>query len=330
MRNLIYMLIGAIFLGAIVSFMVTYTVRFNEVAVRTTLGKAGPESVVTEAGLKFKWPYPIQQVIKYDKRLRIVETRSETQLTADEYQIIAVSFLTYRVSDPLIFFQRFGSAGERSIDHFRRAEDVVRNRLRSAMGEVSKYRMNELFTPERGASKLGELEARVMEQIATAGEGGQGLNDYGIEVVGVGISRIRLPADTTATVISRMSANRDKLSKELESKGQSRARSIVARAESDATKIREFANLRAMEIVARGEHEAAPYLGAQQANAELAVFLQKLDLMRNAMAKRITLIFSVSDYGLGVFSPNAMDATRGESAGLPAPLPEAIGTGEGE
>ncbi len=327
MRNLIYVLIGAVFFGAILAFMATYTVRFNEVAVKTTFGKAGPESVVTEAGLKFKWPYPAQQVIKYDKRLRVVETRSETQLTADEFQIIVVSFLTYRVSDPLIFFQRFGNAGDRSIDHFRRAEDVIRDRLRSAMGEVSKYRMGELFTPERGASKLAELEARVLEQVAAASEGGQGLTDYGIEVVGVGINRVRLPEDTTKTVIDRMAANRDKISKELESAGQSRSRAIIAQARADATKIREFARRRASEIEARGQLEAVPYLEAQNANAELAVFLQKLDLMREAMAKRITLILSVSDYGLDVFSPSTMDPSR-INGGLPAPGASTTGVSE--
>lgn len=328
MRKLIYVLIGAIFVLAIAMFTATFTVRFNEVAVRTTMGKAGPDSVVTEAGLRLKWPYPIQQVIKYDKRLRVVETRSETQLTSDEFQIIAVSFLTYRVSDPLVFFQKFGNAGDRSIDHFRRAEEVVRARLRSAMSEVSQYRMSELFTPDQGASKLSELETRVMEQVATASDGGQSLNDYGIEVVGVGISRIRLPEETTKNVIDRMAANRDKLSKELESRGQSEARSIIARAESDATKIREFAIRRAREIEARGEREAAPYLGAQQANAELAVFLQKLELMREAMAKRITLILSVSDYGLDVFSPGAMNDAR--IGGLPAPMSDPSAMGDGE
>ena len=327
MRNTIYVLIAAIFVLAILSFTMAYTVRFNEVAVKTTFGKAGPESVVTEPGLKFKWPYPAQQIIKYDKRLRVVETRSETQLTADEFQIIAVSFVTYRVSDPLIFFQRFGNAGDRSIDHFRRAEDVIRDRLRSAMGEVSKFRMDELFTPERGQSKLGELEQRVMEQLTSAGEGGQGLSDYGIEVEGVGISRVRLPEDTTKSVIDRMAANRDKLSKELESRGQSEATAIVARAQSDATKIREFANRRAREIEARGEREAAPYLEAQQANAELAVFLQKLELMREAMAKRITLVLSVSDYGLDVFSPSTM---RERVGALPASAGEPSAMEDGE
>ena len=328
MRNVIYIPIALVFVLAILAFTMAYTVRFNEVAVKTTFGRAGPESVVTEPGLKFKWPYPAQQIIKYDKRLRVIETRSETQLTEDEFQIVAVSFLTYRVSDPLVFFQRFGNAGDRSIDHFRRAEDVIRDRLRSAMGEVSKYRMDELFTPERGQSKLGDLEGRVFEQLATTGEGGQSLSDYGIEVEGVGISRIRLPEETTKTVMDRMAANRDKLSKELESSGQSQARSIIARAESDATKIREFAIRRAKEIEARGEREAAPYLQAQQANADLAVFLQKLELMREAMAKRITLILSVSDYGLDVFSPGAM--RDGRVGSLPAPEGEGRVMEDGE
>ncbi len=298
MKRLMTVILALVFVGAILSFTVTYTVRFNETAVVTTFGKAGDGSIKEDAGLYLKWFYPIQRVTKYDKRLRVVETRSETQLTSDESQIIVESFITYRVSDPLVFYQRFGNAGERADDHYDRAEDVIRDRLRSALGEVSRFGMGELFTPERGASRLPDLENQVLAQVS--GEGG--LGEYGITPLSVGISRVRLPETTTQAVITRMGANRDKLAKELEAAGQAEVRRTVSKAQSDADRIREFTNRRAQEIIARGDLESVPYLEAQAANQELAVFLQQIELLRNAMAKRLTLILSTEDFGINVFS----------------------------
>ncbi len=330
MKKLMTVILALVFVGAILSFTVTYTVRFNETAVVTTFGKAGEGSIKNDAGLYLKWFYPIQRVTKYDKRLRVVETRSETQLTRDEFQIIVESFITYRVSDPLVFYQRFGNAGERAEDHYARAEDVIRDRLRSALGEVSKFSMGELFTPERGASRLGDLEDQVLTQVS--GEGG--LGEYGITPLGIGISRVRLPEATTSAVIQRMGAGRDKLSKELEAGGQAEVRRTVSKARSDADRIREFTNRRAQEIIARGDMESVPYLEAQAANQELAVFLQQIELLRNAMAKRMTLILSTEDFGMNIFSQDVMREL--EAGRLPSPggdptrpgAPSSQGTGE--
>ncbi|MEZ6241791.1 MAG: SPFH domain-containing protein [Phycisphaerales bacterium] len=322
MKKLITLILAAAFVLAILSFTITYTVRFNETAVVTTFGKAGEHSIKNEPGLYFKWFYPIQRVTKYDKRLRVVETRSETQLTRDEFQIIVESFITYRVTDPLVFYQRFGNAGERAEDHYARAEDIIRDRLRSALGEVSKFSMGELFTPERGASRLPALEDQILAQVS--GDGG--LSEYGITALNVGISRVRLPETTTDAVIKRMGANRDKLSKELEAEGQAQVRNIVSKAESDADRIREFTNRRAQEIIARGDIEAVPYLQAQSANQELAVFLQQIQLLREAMAKRMTLILSTDDFGINIFSPGVMqDLSSGR---LPTDLDAAMRLGQ--
>src|SRR5690606_20999291 len=120
--------VAIVVVTALVLFSSTYTVRFTEVAVKTTFGKAGPNSIKTTPGLYFKLPYPIQQVTKYDSRTRLVTGQSETQQTADDFQIIMEGFLTYKVSDPLEFFRSFSSAGERAADHFARAEnDVLRD-----------------------------------------------------------------------------------------------------------------------------------------------------------------------------------------------------------
>jgi membrane protease subunit HflC len=315
-------LFGALFALAIVLYTITYTVRFTETAVRTTFGAAGEGAVQDEPGLKFKWPYPVQSVTKYDKRGRLVQTRSETQQTADDFQIIVEAYMTYRVTDALKFFQSFSDAGDRSVDHYRKAEnEVLRDRLRSQLGETSKYRVDELFTAEAQASRIPALEARLKELMMSGGggDGGTPLSDYGIEIITVGIDRIVFPEGTTTRVIERMRANRDRLAQRYQSEGEAVADSIRAEAGAARDKIRAFAGRRAQEIRAKGEREAAVYLAQQNSNPELAVFLENIDLMKTAMAKRATLVLSTSDFGLGIFSPDVLkDLTAGE---IPTQLP---------
>ena len=155
-----------------------------------------------------------------------------------------------------------------------------------------------------------------MAQLVDGGQGGNPLSDYGISVTFVGIDRIVLPEDTTDAVITRMGANRDRLAERYESEGRSQARAIEAKARSDADKIRAFAQRRADEIIAKGEAEAAPYLAQQNVNPELAVFIQNIRMMRESMAKKFTLIFSTSDYGMQLFDPNILKNSQGQ---LPIP-----------
>lgn len=318
-KSLTIPLFAVIFILILIAFSTTYTVRFTEIAVKTTFGSASEQSIVDEPGLHWKLPYPFQSVTKYDKRTRIVQTRSETVQTADDFQIIVESYLFYRVSDPLKFFRSFSNAGDRAQDHYAKAEnDVLRDLLRSALGETSKYRMEDLFTSQQGASVIPQLEQSVGDQLVQGGSGGQSLGDYGISIESVGIDRIVLPEETTAAVINRMGANRDRLAERYESEGRSQARAINAEASSNAERIRAFAQRRADEILAKGEEEAAPYLAQQNINPELAVFIQNIKLMREAMAKKFTLIFSTSDYGMQLFDPEVIKQSNGE---IPVPKP---------
>lgn len=318
-KRAIPIIVGLTLFLALLMFSSTSIIRFTEVGVKTQLGEAKEGAILNEPGLKWKLPYPIEQITKYDKRIRLIEAQSETQQTADDFQIVVQAYLSYRVSDPLEFFRSFSNEGSRSEDHFRGAENnVMRDLLRSALGETSKFRMEELFAVGDGVSQIGILEKRVMEQLQSrqGGDSNKALADYGIEVVSVGIDRIILPEETTDSVIKRMGAVRDRLAERFESEGRSQAQAIEAEASANADKILAFARRRADEILARGEAEAAPYLAEQNINPELAVFIQNISLMKEAMAKKFTLIFSTSDFGMQLFDPDIIAKTRGR---LPVP-----------
>ncbi|MBX3317521.1 MAG: hypothetical protein KF902_11755 [Phycisphaeraceae bacterium] len=312
MKVQLMIVVAAVVLIALVSRMVTYSLRFTEVAVVTTFGEAGENSTITSPGLHFKAPYPIQSVTKYDTRVRFMQTRSETQQTADDRQIVVEAFVTWRVRDPLAFFQRFSNAGEREADHYRRAEEILRSALRSGLSETSRYRMDELFTSE-GRSKLPELEARVLATMTGTGTGGQSLASAGILVEAVGVNRVVLPEETTTAVFDRMAADRDRLVKEIEAQGFSSAEAIRSSARAQAETIRAFASARAEEIRTQGDIEGARFLGMMSANPELATFLRNMEFMATVMSRRITLVFPTTMPGFDVFRPDLFNGLkRGE------------------
>lgn len=310
MKRLVVIILAIVFVAALISYTVTYTVRFTEAAVLTTFGKAGDGAIKLEPGLKFKWPSPIQSVTKYDTRLRYLQARSQTQQTADNRQIIVEAYCTWRVADPLKFFQRFSNAGERAIDHYRKADETLQSSLRSAIGVTSRFTMKDLFTVAKDGSKLPELETAILAAMSAKDQSGVSLAEYGISPVGVGVSRIVLPEETTKAVFERMGENRTRLAKELEAQGEAVAQTIRTTAQADAQRIKAFAERRAQEIRNQGDVEAAEFLAQMQANPELAVFLKNMEFLRDVLSKRTTLVLPTSMPGLELATPDALNGLK--------------------
>jgi membrane protease subunit HflC len=307
----VIIIVSVVFGLALLSRMMTYTVRFTENAVLTTFGKADPaSSIKREPGLYFKLPEPIQSVTKYDTRARFLQVLSETQQTADSRQLTVESFCTWKVTDPLKFFQRFSNAGDRASDHYKKAEESLWANLRSAMGEISKYRIDELFNPDPSASKLPELEGKVLAVLQSSTKGGASLDDYGIKVLTVGINRIELPEQTTQAVFGSMKEDRARLVKEIESRGDSEAQTITSTADSNARKILQFAEAYAADIRRQGDEEAQTYIAQMNEAPEFAVFLKNVDFIRLALSKRITWIVDTTMPGFELMAPGTLRKTE--------------------
>lgn len=315
MRTIWLVIISALIVGGFLLYMSSFTVRFTEAAVVTTFGQASESDVVTEPGLRFKWPAPIQSTTVYDTRARFLQAKSETQQTADDRQIIVEAFMIWRVRDPLLFYQRQrGSAGTNAKDHYNKAQEALTQVLRSAMSEVSRFRMAELFSADASASKLPQLEQAILARVnAPAEQGGGNVGQFGVEVLAVGINSVVLPQETTREIFTRMSESRKRIAAKAESEGNALATAIRSEAEAAAKRIREFAKFRADQIRNRGDVEAAPYLTALNEEPALAAFLKNLEILKEGLGRNSTLVFPVTMDGLSVLTPEAMEkARRGE------------------
>ena len=124
------LVVGAVLLVIFVLLLFTFQVRQTEVAVVTTFGKATRD--IVDPGFKWKWPWPIQQVHRFDQRIRSFESKFEQVLTADGYNLLIMVYIGWNISEPTTYFPRFGDAPARAEESL---AGLVRNAYSGVVGE---------------------------------------------------------------------------------------------------------------------------------------------------------------------------------------------------
>lgn len=270
--------------------MFTYQVGFNQVAVKVRLGQADEDSVVREPGLKLKWPPPIERVVLFDTRLRTLDLPETEIKTVDGKNVIVGLYAVWRVADALQFFK------ERD-----RAEEQMRSRIAQQMaaviGQASLADFVNLDAAQvdrnydRLLAEMRDLTAERDGQVVHVGGVWQGLmNDYGVDVVELGVRRISLPKETTQQVFESMRQERSRIATRYREEGKSRAAAIVAQAEQQEKQILAFAQRLAQEIRSAGTQAATRiYAQIQTEDREFFEWLRWLDALRAALAQRTTI-----------------------------------------
>jgi membrane protease subunit HflC len=275
MNKAFAVIVGLLLLVLLVLFSTTYTVRFHEVAVKTTFGKE--ETVQDQAGVHFRFPLFIDRVSKYDTRIQLVETPLVEAPTADGQSVVVRSFLMWRIAPDNVvrFAQSFPDMAE--------ADRPLRDHLQTAVrGGLGRYGFDDLIGAE---SQLAEAEQAILDQLGS-------LQDMGVEPVTVGVSQMVLPAKTTKAVLARMQATRSQLAEAERAKGNSDAVGIRSEAKTTVEKFQAFANQRAEEIRGLGEGMAAKFLAEMSENEELARFMMDVETLKEALSGFTTIFLT--------------------------------------
>ena len=217
MKNSFLVLVGLVLVGVMLSHMFLYQVRYDQVAVRTTFDKADDSSVQDTPGLKWRWPWPINKVTLYPRRLQLLEDKIEELQTADGKSVIVRTYLTWRIVDPLKFYVTLKDPAE--------AGRQLSSRLREIRGLISRHRFDELVNVDREKLRLATIEQDAATMLGQAMEEA----GYGIRVESVGIHKIILPESTTAKVFETMIASRERLAEKPCRRGRRRHRPSRAR-----------------------------------------------------------------------------------------------------
>lgn len=248
----IYTSIGlmlAIAILGLVAFTSWYTVDESEQAVVLTFGDAGDP--ITEPGLKFKLPWPIQTVEKLSKETFSLDfkytpgegnkgDRQDTKMiTGDENIVIADLVVQWRITDPVKFLYNVD-------DPEQALYNATSASLRAIIGNSQ---IDEALTDGRA-----EIEANVRDLLTRLIEE----YDIGISIMNVKLQNVDLPNDEVREAFTRVTDARETMNTKINEANKYRNQKInEANGEKEA-------------IIRRAEGQKEARI--QQAHGDVAVF----------------------------------------------------------
>ena len=276
-KRRISIIAGIVLLLIFASILFIFQVRQSQVAVVTTFGSYS--RTIEQPGIQFKLPWPIQKVYRFDNRLHNFERKFEQTTTGDAKPLIIEVYVGWRISDPKIFLERFNGDMMKAEQNL---ESLVRDAKNSVIGQ---HPFRDLISPREEDLKFDDIEAEIVKAVQTEAK-----DDYGIDVQYAGIKQLGLPESNTQKVFERMRADRQRLVKQFQGEGESRAMEIRSKAEAESTRILNEARAQAIEIEGQAEAQANEYYKVFQENPELAELLLGLEALEAATKEKTTIV----------------------------------------
>ncbi len=215
-----------------------YVVPENEYACVVRFSKI--ISTIEEPGIYFKTPF-VDSVRTFPKAIMYYDIPPSEVLTADKQNMTVDSYVLWRISEPLKFFQTLGSVGVAE----ERLDAMTYNALKNIMGTLAQTDI----INEDEASERNDIYAGIAFNVDTIAQ------NYGIEVVDVKIKRFDLPEANEQAVYSRMISERNQISEKFAADGEYEASIIRNDVDKQVNIIISNADAQAAKIEAEGEQE---------------------------------------------------------------------------
>ena len=277
------LLIGLFLIGSSV-----YTVSEVNQAIITQFGEPVGEPVI-EPGLHFKLPF-IQRANMFEKRFLEWDGFPNQVPTRDRRFIWVDTYARWRITNPLLFFQRLRD--ERGAQS--RLDDILDGETRNA---VARHDLIEIVRSTNrepvNTSTTGNEEAEVLDAIATGRQqiteeileaAGSAVAELGIELLDLQFKRINYIADVQQDVFARMIAERQRIAEEFRSEGRGESARIQGERERDLAQIQSAAFRTAEEIRGTADAEATRvYAEAYGSDAGFYAFTKSLETYERTM-----------------------------------------------
>ena len=221
--------------------------------------------VVTEPGLSVKRPFPLETVVRFDKRLLTFKPATAEFLSEDKKNFVIHSLVTWRIADPERFLATTGSRSTAE----QRLSDVVLTKIGSVVGG---HPSAALVSLEGHVSQFEQILEQIVAQSRQ-----RAIADYGIDLVDIRLRQLSLPEQNRANVFARMQAERGKIAMTYRSEGEREFKKVVAEAEREKTRILAEAYREAEAAKGAGDAEAMRiYAEAFRKNPQLYKFRRTL------------------------------------------------------
>jgi membrane protease subunit HflC len=270
--------IGFIVAGVLIALMVAFSMMFvvdqRQVGVVYALGEI--KEVITEPGLNFKLPPPLQNVVFLDKRIQTLDSPDTSRpiFTAEKKSLLIDWMVKWRITDPRQFIRNNGTD--------------LRN-LEIRLAPVVQAAFNEEVTRRTVSGVLATDREQVMNGVATRLQ--DEAQSFGIEIVDVRVKRVDFVAAITDAVYRRMESERKRVANELRSTGAAEAEKIRADADRQREVILAEAYRDAQKVKGEGDAQAsALYADAFGRDPQFAKFYRSLEAYRASFASRSDMV----------------------------------------
>ncbi len=263
-------------LVAVAGSMIFFVVDETEYVVVTRFGN--PVKAYREAGLKLKWPEPIETLYRYDNRLLIFEAGEMEFLPKDKKNIILDSYVVWRIDDPVKFLI--------TVKDEMSAEDKLRDIVLSELGiATGSYELASLVSTDPNLMKLNEM----IKTITT--ETDEKVREYGMRAEEVRIKVLNFPQQNKEKVFRRMRAERERIARTYRSEGNAIAEEIRAKADEEKEIIISQAYELAEKIKGDGDAEAIRiYAEAYSKDPQFYQLVRTLEAYEKFIDKDTTII----------------------------------------
>jgi len=243
-----------------------------------------PIRVLTEPGLAWKLPAPVQDTTIVDLRLRTTSTGLNDVGTRDGLRILVQAYVAWQVpADP------------DAIRQFLRAvhndPDEAARQLRSFVGSAlqvtaSSFDFADLVNTNPARLQLAEFERRLQTQVEA-----QVLKAYGIQLRQTGIEMLSLPDSSLTATVSRMRSERETVAAERTAEGRRAAAEVRSNAERDGRIVVAQAHTEAADIEAQARREAASIrTRAYLTDPQLYTLMRSLDTLGQIVGPSTRLV----------------------------------------
>ena len=276
MKNFAVVILVFLIIAVMGLYLVSFQVRQTESALVLTFGQATKQ--ITEPGWNWKWPAPIQTLVKYDSRPMFFDGVEEETTTKGSEPIIVQSYIYWRIAEPKKFRE--------AVRDVAGAEKILKSRLRDAQNKVvGKHYFSEFVNTDRSQIKFGDIESEMAAVLATPVK-----EAYGISIETVGLKMLKVSEKVTEDVFARMRADRNRKKMAIEAQGNADATRIRSDAGSKVVELMAAAEARAKAIRGSGDAEAAQYYKMLEADPEFAMFLREIETLKKTLKERTTVV----------------------------------------
>jgi membrane protease subunit HflC len=284
-----------------------YIVTETNQVIITQFGEPKGDAI-TSPGLHLKRPF-IQKVNSFEKRWLEWDGDPNQIPTQDKKYVWVDTYARWRISDPLLFFQRVRD--ERGAQS--RLDDIVDGEMRNTVAnyiltEIVRSSNREFEMTEESAlldysNVVGKIEvgreklAKIILENAAAIT-----SEFGVELKDMQIKRVNYVEEVQVKVFDRMIAERQRIASKYRSEGDGKSAEIRGQKERELKRIVSEAYRKAQEIKGRADAEATGiYAKAYNADPDFYQFMKTLESYRTTLQNETWLILSTGSEFLKYF-----------------------------